>query len=104
MSKDPTFVRKLDVPAEFAQIPTGLKTLSALKKHEAERYSVWYNHFKELGQVSENKQQIGWVALIWKTIHKYIEDTYGDQEKYAGNTYRNHLEGLANVLLAIDKN
>ena len=39
-TRDKTFVRKLDVPAEFDEIKTGLKTIAALKKHEAERYSV----------------------------------------------------------------
>ena len=30
-ARDKTFVRKLDVPAEFDEIKTGLKTIAALK-------------------------------------------------------------------------
>ena len=96
-SRDKTFVRKLDVPAEFDEIKTGLKTIAALKKHEAERYSVWYNHFKELGELGPvEKGKISWVGQHYEAILKYINDTYTDP-KYAGNTLRNHLEGLANV-------
>lgn len=103
MTPEKKFVKKLDVPAVFDEIPTGIKTLSTLKKHEAERYSVWYNHFSELGKyVPERKSSIGWVGKHYKEIQKYIEDTYTPPE-YTNSTLRNHLEGLANVLLAIDK-
>lgn len=97
-------VKKLDDPTEFDKIKTGLKTNQSLKKHEAERYSVWYNHFHLLNQlVGENKSQIGWVGTHWKTILKYINDTYTPPSA-TPSTLRNHLEGLANVLLAINKN
>jgi hypothetical protein len=98
-------VQKLDDPEKFAEIKTGLKTSAALKPHELERLSVWYNYFKSRDElVPANKQQIGWVADHWQTIEKYIKDTYSSEKGYSGNTLRNHLEGLANILLAIDKN
>ena len=101
--RDKTFVKKLDVLAEFNEIKIELKTLGALKKHEAERYSVWYNHFKEQGKyVDKDKSKISWVGKHWEDIQEYIEGTYSDP-KYSQATLRNHLEGLANVLLAIDK-
>lgn len=96
-------VNKLDDLNQFDAIPSHLKTLQSLRKHEAERYSVWYNHYKEKGElVSKNKSNILWVGENWDKILKYIKDTY-DNDKYSKNTLRNHLEGLANILLAIDK-
>jgi len=101
MASKSTFVKKLDVPVEFDAIQTNIKTLATLKKHERERYSVWYNHYKDLNQlVPANKQSIAWVGTHHEKILKYIRDTYGQG---AQSTLRNHLEGLANVLLAINK-
>lgn len=98
------FVKKLDVPTVFDEIKTGVTTSAGLKKHERERYSVWYNHFWETNReiVSPTKANILWVGDHWRTILAYIHETY-DPPKSSGNTLRNHLEGLANVLLAIDK-
>lgn len=98
-------VKKLDMPSQFNAIKTNMKSTSSLKKHENERYSVWFNYYKENKQIAvpKNKSSILWVAKHWKTIEKYIKDTY-KLPKYKPATTRNHLEGLANVLLAIDKN
>lgn len=99
-----SFVRKLDDPVEFKAIKTDIKSLTTLKKHEQERLNVWYNYFharKEL--VPPTKHHIQWVADNYQTIEKYIRDTYVEP-KYKPSTLRNHLEALANVLLAIDKN
>lgn len=98
------FVKKLDVPTVFDEIKTGVTTSASLKKHEKERYSVWYNHFWETNRamVGTTKANILWVGDHWQTILAYIHETY-DPPKSSGNTLRNHLEGLANVLLAIDK-
>lgn len=96
-------VKKLDFPSRFDAIKSGLKTTSALKKHEIERYNVWYEYYKARGElVGPVKANILWVGDHWKTILKYINDVY-TPPKSKGNTHRNHLEGLANVLLAIDK-
>lgn len=97
-------VKKLDIPSRFNDITTGLKTMRSLKKHEKERYSVWWNYFKETGSLKLPKQKndILWVDKHWKTIEAYITANYG-QEDQKHSTYRNHLEGLANVLLAINK-
>ena len=98
-----SFVKKLDDPTEFAAIKTGIKTVGTLKKHEQERWNVWYNHFYGLGQlVPPTKGSIQWVADHYITIEKYIRDTYVEPI-YKPSTLRNHLEGLANILLAIDK-
>src|SRR6185437_14887807 len=96
------YVRKLDDPAQFAEIKTGLKTTAALRKHERERHSVWYNYFKARGElVGPVKSNMLWVGEHWPTILAYIREAYGPPNN--GSTYRNHLEGLANILLAIDK-
>ena len=98
-----SFVKKLDDPTEFAAIKTGIKTVGTLKKHEQERWNVWYNYFYGLGQlVPPTKGSIRWVADHYITIEKYIRDTYVEP-KYKPSTLRNHLEGLANILLPIDK-
>jgi len=82
-------------------IKTGVKTSAGLKKHERERYSVWYNHFgKPL--LARPKANILWVGDHWQTILAYIHELY-DPPKSADSTLRNHIEGLANVLLTIDK-
>ena len=97
-------VKKLDIPSRFDEIKTNLKTSQALKKHEKERYSVWFNYFKETGslKVPKNKSDILWVAKSHKDIENYITATY-KPPKASASTYRNHLEGLANILLAINK-
>lgn len=107
LSDDDEHVKKIDDDGRFNAIKTGLKTMTSLKKHERERLSVWYNYYKEhkdLGvRVPKNKSSIGWVADYHATIKEYIEATY-QPPAYKPATTRNHLEGLANVLLAIDKN
>ena len=99
-----TEVKKLDFPSQFNAIKSGMKSTSSLKDHEKERYSVWFNYYKENKKIAvpKNKSSILWVGQHWKTIEKYIKDTY-KAPKYKPSTTRNHLEGLANVLLAIDK-
>jgi hypothetical protein len=52
--------------------------------------------------VPVNKSLINWVGEHWRTIFAFIKDTYST-DKYADITLRSHLEGLANVLLAINK-
>jgi len=103
MSESPE-VKKLDIPSRFNAIKTGLKTMTSLKKHEKERYSVWYNYFKDTGSLKLPKQKndILWVDKHWKTIETYITSNYGQADQ-KHSTYRNHLEGLANILLAINK-
>lgn len=44
-------VRKLDDPIQFAEIKTGLVSTAALKKHERERHSGWFNHFRNRGEL-----------------------------------------------------
>src|SRR5687767_14074431 len=96
-------VKKLDIPSRFAEIKSGLKTTAGLKNHERERVSVWYNYYKSRNElVGTTKANILWVGEHWKTILGHINLVYAPP-KSSGNTHRNHLEGLANVLLAIDK-
>lgn len=93
-------VKKLDIPERFAEIPTGIKTSDQLKKVVRERYSVFYNHFFDPQRtfVGPNKSDIRWVGDHHEAILKWINETYTN-----GNTLRNQIEGLANILLAIDK-
>ena len=99
-----SFIKKLDDPAEFAAIPTGKTTKSSLRKHEQDRYNVWYNHFRRLGHTAPaDREDITWVADNALQLNHYIRETYSEAKGYSPNTTRNYLEGLANVLLAIDK-
>ena len=93
-------VKKLDLPDRFAAIPTGITSSDQLKKAVRERYSVFYNHFFDAQRtiVGATKSDITWVAKHREAILKWVNETYTN-----GNTLRNQIEGLANILLAIDK-
>ena len=98
-----SIVKKLDDKVEFNAIKTGIKTITTLKKHEQQVYNVWFNHFHGLGEmVPAHKGPIQWIADNHAKVEKYIRDTYVEP-KYKTSSMRNHLEGLANILLAIDK-
>ena len=103
-----TFVKKLDDKTRFDEIPQPPKTKPTLahqKEKVVERISVWYNVFKEnkMIDVGTSKNETSWIATSYDQIHKWILNTYGNEEIYKKNTLRNHLEGLANALLHIDK-
>ena len=103
-----SLVKKLDDPIRFNKIPEPPKTKPTLahqKEKVAERISVWYNVFKEnkMIPVGKTKNDTAWIAKNYDKIHKWITTTYGNEEMYSKNTLRNHLEGLANTLLHIDK-
>ena len=103
-----SIVKKLDDPIRFAKIPEPPKTkpTSAHQKEKVnERISVWFNVFKanKMIDVGTSKSETSWIAKNYDKIHKWILNTYGNQELYSPNTLRNHLEGLANALLHIDK-
>jgi hypothetical protein len=103
-----SLVKKLDDPIRFNKIPEPPKTKPTLahqKEKVAERISVWYNVFKEneMIPVGKTKNDTSWIAKNYDKIHKWITTTYGNEEMYSKNTLRNHLEGLANTLLHIDK-
>ena len=103
-----SIVKKLDDPARFAKIPEPPKTkpTTAHQKDKVkERISVWYNVFKanNMIDVDKSKTETSWIAKNYDNIHKWILTTYGNEEVYSPNTLRNHLEGLANTLLHIDK-
>ena len=98
-----SFVKKLDDKTEFNAIKTGIKTITTLKKHEQQVYNVWFNHFHALGElVPPAKGPLQWIADNHAKVEKYIRGTYVEP-KYKASSMRNHLEGLANVLLAVDK-
>ena len=97
-------VKKLDNVVEFNAIKTGIKTITTLKKHEQQVYNVWFNHFHGLGElVPPAKGPLQWVADNHARVEKYIRDTYVEPN-YKTSSMRNQQEGLANVLLAVDKN
>lgn len=96
------FVKKLDNPVEFNAIKTGIKTITTLKKHEQQVYNVWFNYYGLGKLVPPNKGPIQWIADNHATIEKYIRDTYVEP-KYKTSSMRNHLEALANILLAVNK-
>ena len=103
-----TLVKKLDDNVRFGEIPEPPKTKPTLahqKPKVAERISVWFNVFKENGMidVGKTKNETTWITKNYDQIHKWILNTYGNEEIYKKNTLRNHLEGLANSLLHIDK-
>ena len=103
-----TLVKKLDDNIKFGEIPEPPKTKPTLahqKEKVRERISVWFNVFKEnkLIDVGPSKNETSWIAKNYENIHKWITNTYGNEEIYKKNTLRNHLEGLANSLLHIDK-
>ena len=100
--KAPKYVKKLDNTDEFNLIKSNIKRARTLKEKDSERYSVWYNHFKTILNLKE-KDGILWVADHWQTILKHIQDTYKPPQ-FEHVSRRHHLEGLGNVLLAIDKN
>jgi len=98
------FVKKLDIPAEFDEIPSNRLTVSSLKEHEQTKYNTWFNHFWTANRaiLPSSKGPLKWIADNHELIAKYIRDTYVPP-KYKPSTLRNHLEALANILLAIDK-
>ena len=103
-----SIVKKLDDPSRFAKIPEPPKTKPTLahqKDKVKERISVWYNVFKanKMIDVDKSKNDTSWIAKNYDKLHKWILTTYGNEELYSPNTLRNHLEGLANALLHIDK-
>jgi len=71
------YVKKLDAPTVFDEVKTGVTTSAGLKKHEKERYSVWYNHFWATNReiVGPTKANIMWVGDHWQTILAYIHET-----------------------------
>lgn len=91
------FVRKLDDPNEFNKIKTNVKLQSELSKNESQKYSVWYNELVSDGFVNKNKSNIRWIGRRWKEVYRFIID------RYDRSSLRSHIESLANVLLAIDK-
>ncbi len=98
-----SFVKKLDDKVEFNAIKTNIKTITTLKKHEQQVYNVWFNHFHGIGElVPPSKGPLQWVGDNAAKVEKYIRDTYVEP-KYKTSSMRNHLEGLANILLAIDR-
>lgn len=98
-------VQKLDDPSIFESIQTGLKTTTTLPKSNVQQMNVWFNHFKETKEfrMPRSKTNIAWVGTFHKKIHQYVLSTY-KPPKYQYSTLRFHLEALANILLAIDKN
>lgn len=103
-TNDTMEVKKLDIPARFAEIPTGFTTSAQLKKHEQERYSVFYNNFWDEARtiVGATKSDITWVGRHWEAVLNWIREVY-TPPKAKASTLRNQIEGLANILLAIDK-
>lgn len=98
-------VRKLDEQAQFAEIKTGLKTTSGLKRYEIDKYNSLFNQFREqglFGLTAADKGKLSWVADNLSEIEKYVKATY-IPPKYKPSTLRGYLEALANILLAIDK-
>ena len=70
-----SFVKKLDTPALFDAIPSGIKTLATLKPHEKDRYSVWWNVFKGdksiTGPTNNN--------IAWPNNGKQFSSTFATQ-------------------------
>ena len=95
-------VRKLDDPEQFNAIKTNLKTTSGLKEHESAKYETWFNQLQESNPsiLPRTKGSLKWIADNHEILKQHIYDTYISM---APNTLRNHLESLANILLAIDK-
>lgn len=98
-------VKKLDIPSQFNAIPTGKKCITSLPKHESDRYDTWYNYFLKVKPdiLPDRKGPLQWIADHHEFIAKYITEFYVEP-KFQPSTLRNHLEALANILLAIDKN
>lgn len=98
-------VQKLDESAIFDNIQTGLKTTSTLPKSNVQQLNSWFNHFKLTKDIRlpRSKTNIEWVGTFHEKIHQYIIETYRPPT-YKYSTLRFHLEALANILLAIDKN
>ena len=96
-------VVKLDNPEVFGAIKTGIKSITTLKKHEQQVYNVWYNFWYARDElVPPTKGPIQWIADHHEKLEKYIRDTY-IEPKYKPSSLRNHIEGLGNILLGIDK-
>lgn len=98
-------VVKLDDKAVFNKIKSGMRSTSSLPESNVQQMNVWFNYFKANGaiKVPRSKTDISWVGKNHDKIHKYLLDTY-KPPKYKYSTLRFHLEALANILLAIDKN
>jgi len=94
---EPKFIRKLDDPSEFNKIKSNVKLQSELGKNESQKYSVWYNELLSDGITNKNKSNIRWIGRKWREIYKFIID------RYDRSSLRSHIESLANILLAIDK-
>lgn len=99
--KDADYVKKIDNDDVFDDIPSNIKRSRTMKKKDRERYSVWYNHFKDTLTLKE-KDNLAWVIPHHETILKYIKDTYKEPD-FSPVSRRHHLEGLGNVLLSTDK-
>lgn len=72
------FVKKLDIPAEFDEIPSNRLTVSSLKEHEQTKYNTWFNHFWTANRaiLPSSKGPLKWIADNHELIAKYIRDTY----------------------------
>jgi len=75
-----------------------------LKEHEQTKYNTWFKHFKTSNPdiMPPSKGPLKWISDNHELIARYIRETYVPPD-YKPSTLRNHLEALANILLAIAK-
>ena len=98
-------VVKLDDQAVFDEIKTGLKTTAGIKAYELAKYNSLFQQFRALGMfglTAADKGQLAWVGDHWHAIVEYVKATYV-APKFAPSTLCGYLEGIANILLSIDK-
>lgn len=105
-SKEVDFIKKLEIPERFNAIKTGYKTLAPLNQHEKDTYGVIWTYFKQSKEIQlpKEKNSILWVAENYEKVQEYLEKRYVPENDYKESSIRNRMEGLANLLLAIDKN
>jgi len=100
----------IDDETKFNNLSTSIYT-SQIDSTSGAEYSSWFNYFKrQTPNITTKKNVISWVGENYKTVEKYIYDTYvsnaspiSEDGKYKFNTVRNHLQTFCTILLRIDK-
>lgn len=95
MTTTTDIVKLIDVPERFDAIKTGYKSTEGLTGMQLKNYRVWHKKWN----IKTNLTKIGWVEKKKDDIKSF----YVNSDKHKESSKRIHLEALAGVLLAINK-
>ena len=91
-----SYIKKIDDPAHFAMIHSGITKESELGDDEQAKLNTWANALKAEFQPGEN--QLTWFRRNMTPILMHIQSTYKNP-----STRRSHMNAMANIVLGIDK-